>query len=228
MEEFITALSIGDDEEETIYLGMESSDQEISFANCFMGSFLTSRVVNFQAMRTMLALLNRPVECNEVYKLECSGFREASDNSPSPVCAERHKSLYGFYGAPEEKHREALWNMMQHLNDYPNVPQLMIGDFNEISYSSEKNGELVRSERQMRGFRDALVDCSLTDLGYCDHCRLPVNTNMDINSSRVWHFKFEDTWLMEDSCESEVKKLWAASVVLVPSRLRKVGLGLDK
>ncbi|MBA0878725.1 hypothetical protein Goshw_010801 [Gossypium schwendimanii] len=57
MEEFITGLSIGDEEEETIYLGMESSDQEISFANCFMGSFLTSRVVNFQAMRTMLVIV---------------------------------------------------------------------------------------------------------------------------------------------------------------------------
>ncbi|PPD71800.1 hypothetical protein GOBAR_DD31301 [Gossypium barbadense] len=179
-----------------------------------------------------------------------------------------------FYGAPEEKHREALWNLMRHLNNYPNVPQFIIEDFNEISYSSEKKGELVRSERQMRGFRDVLVDCSLTDLGYCgqwftwekchfqennirerldqgvlndewwtlslnyqlnhlahsfsDYCPLPVNTNMHINSSRVWHFKFEDAWLVEDSYESEVKNLWATSVVLVPSRLREVGLGLDK
>ncbi|MBA0630868.1 hypothetical protein Godav_002921, partial [Gossypium davidsonii] len=177
MEEFITSLSIGDEEEETIYLGMESSDQEISFANCFMGSFLASRVVNFQAMRTTLALLNRPVECNEVYKLECSGFREASDNSPfryvlrdiNPSMNEIDVYLDGRSGV-----FSMGWNSTckvslrllsrRHIDIMVDEDFERKTDFNEISYSSEKNGELVRSERKMRGFRDALVDCSLTDL----------------------------------------------------------------
>ncbi|MBA0688827.1 hypothetical protein Goari_006592, partial [Gossypium aridum] len=54
MEESIIGLSTEDEEEEIIQLGVESSDQETSFANCFVGMFLTSSVVNFQAMRTTL------------------------------------------------------------------------------------------------------------------------------------------------------------------------------
>ncbi|MBA0570269.1 hypothetical protein Golob_003948 [Gossypium lobatum] len=54
MEESIAGLPIEDEEEETILLGVESSDQENFYANCFVGIFLTSSVVNFQAMRTML------------------------------------------------------------------------------------------------------------------------------------------------------------------------------
>ncbi|MBA0870173.1 hypothetical protein Goshw_008746 [Gossypium schwendimanii] len=54
MEESIAGLPIGDEEEETILLGVESSDQKKFYANCFVGIFLTSSVVNFQAMRTML------------------------------------------------------------------------------------------------------------------------------------------------------------------------------
>ncbi|MBA0701170.1 hypothetical protein Goari_020364 [Gossypium aridum] len=54
MEESIVGLPIEDKEEETILLGVESSDQENFYANCFVGIFLTSNVFNFQAMRTML------------------------------------------------------------------------------------------------------------------------------------------------------------------------------
>ncbi|MBA0601524.1 hypothetical protein Gorai_004698 [Gossypium raimondii] len=56
-----------------------------------LGQLNNEIMVNFD--EEMAALLNRPVEYNEVYKLECSGFREASDNSPSLACAKRHKSL---------------------------------------------------------------------------------------------------------------------------------------
>ncbi|MBA0749227.1 hypothetical protein Gogos_003176 [Gossypium gossypioides] len=54
MEESIAGLPIEDEEEETILLGVESYDQETFYANCFVGMFFTSSVVNFQAMRTML------------------------------------------------------------------------------------------------------------------------------------------------------------------------------
>ncbi|MBA0786933.1 hypothetical protein Gotri_027052 [Gossypium trilobum] len=49
MKKSIAGLSIDDDEEETIQLGVESSDREISYASSFVGMFLTSSVVNFQA-----------------------------------------------------------------------------------------------------------------------------------------------------------------------------------
>lgn len=42
----------------------------------------------------------------------------------------------------------------------------MCGDFNEILYAFEKNGELPRDERRMEDFQDALVDCGLYDMGF--------------------------------------------------------------
>ncbi|MBA0850076.1 hypothetical protein Goshw_024825 [Gossypium schwendimanii] len=54
MEESKANLSLDDNEEETIQLRVESSHRETSYANCFVEMFLTSSVVNFQAMRSML------------------------------------------------------------------------------------------------------------------------------------------------------------------------------
>lgn len=52
------------------------------------------------------------------------------------------------------------------MNDEPLVPWFVFGDFNEILFSYEKRGELLRNVRQMRGFRSALEDCGLEDLGF--------------------------------------------------------------
>ncbi|KAL4272451.1 hypothetical protein GQ457_13G023230 [Hibiscus cannabinus] len=42
-----------------------------------------------------------------------------------------------------------------------------------------------------------------------------------------WHFKFEAAWLIEDSCEPEVQKLWVESSGFLPDRLRYMSRGLD-
>ncbi|GMI65482.1 hypothetical protein HRI_000217500 [Hibiscus trionum] len=72
----------------------------------------------------------------------------------------------GFYRAPEERHRAAAWDLLRRLSAMNDLPWLVMGDFNEILYSFEKEGGLLRNERQMEGFRNALSDCSLEDLGY--------------------------------------------------------------
>ena len=41
-----------------------------------------------------------------------------------------------------------------------------MGDFNEILFAEEKQGWLIRPERQMQGIRDALDFCRLRDLGF--------------------------------------------------------------
>jgi hypothetical protein len=43
---------------------------------------------------------------------------------------------------------------------------LVIGDWNEILYSHEKEGGNPRPIQYMQAFRDALTDCGLEDLGY--------------------------------------------------------------
>ncbi|KAE8665797.1 putative serine/threonine-protein kinase [Hibiscus syriacus] len=126
----------------------------------------------------------------------------------------------GFYGAPEERLRESLWNLLCHLNDCSHVPRMVIGDFNELMFTTEKRGGLPRSEHQIQGFRSALLDCQLSYLGYTsdafklehltysfsDHCPLMVYTCPMIAATNKWHFKFEADWLLDDSCASEVSR----------------------
>jgi len=72
----------------------------------------------------------------------------------------------GFYGNPETAKREESWLLLRHLKTHAPLPWLCVGDFNEILSQDEKVGEVVRRERQMDGFRIALEDCQLGDLGY--------------------------------------------------------------
>ncbi|GMI94283.1 hypothetical protein HRI_003097600 [Hibiscus trionum] len=72
----------------------------------------------------------------------------------------------GFYGAPEVGNRMDAWNLLRQLNDCPEVPWLVIGDFNEILYNYEKQGGRLRNDRQMSSFRAVLDDCLLSDLGF--------------------------------------------------------------
>ncbi|MBA0586330.1 hypothetical protein Gorai_017073, partial [Gossypium raimondii] len=55
MEDSIVSLSLEDAEDETIQLGVEASNSETSYANCFVGTLLTLSVVHFQAMGSTLA-----------------------------------------------------------------------------------------------------------------------------------------------------------------------------
>jgi hypothetical protein len=43
---------------------------------------------------------------------------------------------------------------------------MCVGDFNEIFEQPEKEGAALRGESQMDGFRNALDECQLGDLGY--------------------------------------------------------------
>ena len=72
----------------------------------------------------------------------------------------------GFYGDPETANWESSWTLLRLLSQRFNLPWVCIGDFNEILFAKEKQGWLIRSERQMHGFRDALDFCRLRDLGF--------------------------------------------------------------
>lgn len=45
-------------------------------------------------------------------------------------------------------------------------PLVLFGDFNEIMSENEKEGGVLRAQRPMDAFREALDDCALRDLGY--------------------------------------------------------------
>ncbi|KAK9920383.1 hypothetical protein M0R45_028938 [Rubus argutus] len=74
--------------------------------------------------------------------------------------------LTGFYGHPRTNDRDLSWQLIRDLCDTDSLPWLLIGDFNEILNTGEKVDGPQRSERQMRGFREALGYCDLIDLGF--------------------------------------------------------------
>jgi hypothetical protein len=58
------------------------------------------------------------------------------------------------------------WELLKHLKTHLPVPWLCVEDFNEILDPTEKRCTTVRGESQIDGFRDALGECQLSDLGF--------------------------------------------------------------
>jgi hypothetical protein len=72
----------------------------------------------------------------------------------------------GFYGEPKWEDRHLSWDRLRGLNNRHGMPWIVIGDFNEIMYSDEKEGGNPRPQGYMQAFRDVLSDCELFDLGF--------------------------------------------------------------
>ncbi|KAE8678736.1 hypothetical protein F3Y22_tig00111402pilonHSYRG00179 [Hibiscus syriacus] len=74
-------------------------------------------------------------------------------------------------------------------------------------------------------FRLGHLPTSFLDL---DHCPILLSTDVEaFRTMRMWHLRFEASWLLEDSCEAEVKRLWSSSRGTVPTRLKEVSTGLE-
>jgi hypothetical protein len=74
--------------------------------------------------------------------------------------------LTGIYGEPRWEDKFKTWDKMRELNQNNNFPWLIVGDFNEILFSTEKEGGNPRPQGFMDAFCDALMDCGLEDLGF--------------------------------------------------------------
>jgi hypothetical protein len=72
----------------------------------------------------------------------------------------------GFYGESRRELRYRSWDLLNLLGSKSDLPWLCAGDFNEVLRAEEHFGGQGRTEQQMEGFRDAVQNCSLTDLGY--------------------------------------------------------------
>ena len=72
----------------------------------------------------------------------------------------------GFYGFAEtHKHHES-WNLLRLLHQQNSLPWCCVGDYNELTSTDEKVGGVIRLERQMQEFRDAIDYCGFIDLGF--------------------------------------------------------------
>lgn len=72
----------------------------------------------------------------------------------------------GFYGFPEQHSRHRSWELLRTLCAQSVLPWVVGGDFNEILSNEEKSGGLPRAVGLMDAFREGLIDCDLTDLGF--------------------------------------------------------------
>lgn len=74
--------------------------------------------------------------------------------------------LTGMYGEPVWRNKHRTWKWIHDRHAKGNLPWVVIGDLNEILYSSEKEGGNARPMSYMTAFRECLSDCLLEDLGY--------------------------------------------------------------
>jgi hypothetical protein len=74
--------------------------------------------------------------------------------------------LSGFYGHLDVSKRGEVWGLMRTLATFQPEAWVVIGDFNEIVESSEKQGVGNRPRSQMEAFQRVISDCGLSDLGY--------------------------------------------------------------
>ncbi|KAL9674710.1 hypothetical protein QQ045_002909 [Rhodiola kirilowii] len=71
-----------------------------------------------------------------------------------------------FYGEPVTGRRGITWDLLRRLHSQFSYPWIVLGDFNEVCFGWEVKGGRIRGEWQMRAFRETLMDCGLSDLGY--------------------------------------------------------------
>ena len=74
--------------------------------------------------------------------------------------------LTGLYGEPSWDNKNKTYQLIRDLHAHSNLLWVVIGDFNEILLSSEKEGGAQRQQSRLKAFQDALADCSLEDIGY--------------------------------------------------------------
>jgi len=72
----------------------------------------------------------------------------------------------GFYGEPKSNQKDLFWKVMRTLSASRRRLWLCVGDFNEVLLGYEKEGGQPKAQGCMDRFREALDDCSLTDLGF--------------------------------------------------------------
>ncbi|XP_024200200.1 uncharacterized protein LOC112203464 [Rosa chinensis] len=130
--------------------------------------------------------------------------------------------LTGFYGYARTIERDRSWQLLRDLRDLDSLPWAVIGDFNEILNNGEKIDGLLRSEQQMRGFREALGYGDLLDLGFQGAMSTWWNSDTQLRSvplakrQRVHRFKFEAYWLQHNDYDEVVKQAWATDVAGSP------------
>ncbi|KAK5774606.1 hypothetical protein PVK06_042462 [Gossypium arboreum] len=71
-----------------------------------------------------------------------------------------------FYRARDVRYKAESCNLLRRLGRNNSLPWIVGGDFNDILFAHEKQGDLPREEVRMEAFRRTLDDCQLVDIGF--------------------------------------------------------------
>ncbi|XP_074326658.1 uncharacterized protein LOC141664599 [Apium graveolens] len=72
----------------------------------------------------------------------------------------------GFYGCPERTTRQKSWNILRELASKSQLPWCIVGDFNDMLFSFEKEGGRPHPNNFLIGFGEVIAECGLEDLGF--------------------------------------------------------------
>lgn len=85
------------------------------------------------------------------------------------VCEDDNISVWvvvGVYGWPAMENKHLTLDLMLSIKSSTFLPIIFFGDFNEILHASEKDDGVMRSDRCIDAFRNAVDLCEIRDLGY--------------------------------------------------------------
>ncbi|CAL9028919.1 unnamed protein product, partial [Prunus brigantina] len=105
--------------------------------------------------------LKKILGMNFMHAVEARGLILVSDDEKRYVW-----HFFGVYASTDDKQRKAQWlTLRARISRCPEAC-LVMGDFNDILYNSEKQGGNFRMERSMHDFWSFVADSQLLDLGF--------------------------------------------------------------
>ncbi|XP_031131674.1 uncharacterized protein LOC116033058 [Ipomoea triloba] len=79
---------------------------------------------------------------------------------PGPICWR----MTCFYGFLERGRRKDSWDLLRSLAPRSPLPWVVLGDFNDLLYQTEKRGGNPHPENLLHGFGEAVEECCLAQL----------------------------------------------------------------
>lgn len=70
------------------------------------------------------------------------------------------------YASPNRNYRRILWDNLAVVAEHHNMPWLILGDFNEVLSSEDKEGGNQINQSRVKEYWDCMSTCNLMDLGY--------------------------------------------------------------
>ncbi|PPR86420.1 hypothetical protein GOBAR_AA34272 [Gossypium barbadense] len=232
MEEILADLRIEEDvesgESELLEIEPEEISVEQSSTFCLVGCFLTATTINFQSMSLVMANLWHPIggvsitdigDKRIIFRFYCEVDRDKVIKG-SPWTFNNHLLLISMLNEGEDPLEVSLNNASFWVQIY----NLLSGLFSENT--ARQFGDFIGS------YMEYDTKAITADNSTSDHCPIFLDTDCTenvYNSIGNRGFRFERTWLLEDSYNDEVKFLWDLNKHLkVPERLHTVGEGLRK